>query len=136
MRDEDPEYFAIVAEYRNVAVLEKRGDVRAVWQGQEYLTDGGAYIGWHDAEANEYGAYRMESESDVKEFIDAWHDSPENFNPEYLKRRLLTYKDVYQHLHRQPHQGKVPEYVFDAKAGVFVRVNGARDGQHRHQGLK
>ena len=76
----------------------------------------------------------MECESDVKEFIDAWQDHPDNFNEEYLKRRLLNYKEIYQTLYRKPFEGTVPQYVFDSKAGVFVRVNGVRDGQHRHGG--
>jgi hypothetical protein len=136
VNDDDRQYFAIVAEYRGVAVLEKRGDQRAVWQGQEYFTDGHAYIGWRDDAADEYGAYRMECEGDVKAFIDAWHDDPDNFGEEYRKRLLLSYRDVYQSLHKKPFVGEVPQYVFDSVQGVFVRVNGARDGQHRHQGLK
>ena len=72
----------------------------------------------------------------MKAFIDAWHDDPDCFGPEYHKRRILTYLDVYPMLHGRSFVGKVPQYVFDEKAGVFVRVNGARDGQHRHQGFK
>lgn len=132
---EDREYYAIVAEYRGVAVLEKRGDKRAVWQGQEYFTDGHSYIGWYDASNNEYGAYRMECESDVRDFIDAWCDHPDNFNEDYKSRVLLDYRSVYKSLYKKPFEGEVPQYVFDDQAGVFVRVNGARDGQHRHKGL-
>jgi len=57
MTNDDPEYYAIVAEYRGFAVLEKRGDKRAVWEGQEYFTDGHAYIAWQDDAAGEYGGH-------------------------------------------------------------------------------
>jgi hypothetical protein len=35
---------APVAEYRGVAIIEKRGSVRAIWRGTEYLTDGLTYL--------------------------------------------------------------------------------------------
>ena len=38
------ETFAPVAEYREIAILEKEGEHRAVWYGHEYKTDGYAYL--------------------------------------------------------------------------------------------
>ena len=132
---DDFQYFAPVAEYRNVAVLEKRGDKRAVWQGQEYLTDGKAYVAYRDAATDVRGAFGFESEGDAKTFIDVFHDTPDTIDPNFLKR-LLNYKEVYEALHNTPYIGEVPMYIFNESEGVFVRANGARDGQHRHGGQK
>ena len=128
-----PHQYAIVAEYRGVAILERRGDKRAVWQGQEYFTDGRSYVAWrHD---NRMGSFAFADERDTKSFIDAIKDFPETI-PEEYKRVLMNYREMYQTLMRKSLRGEVPQYVFDETAGVFIMMNGVRDGQHRHKGLK
>lgn len=132
---DDIQYFAPVAEYRNVCVLEKRGEKRAVWQGQEYLTDGKAYVAYRDEATDVRGAFGFENEGDAKIFIDVFHDAPDTIDPKFHKR-LLNYKEVYEALHHTPYIGEVPTYIFSEADGVFVRAKGAPDGQHRHGGLK
>jgi hypothetical protein len=124
-------YYAIVAEYRHVALLEKRGDKPTYWEGTEYFTDGKIYVSWLDENENK-GAYAFGNERDVKAFIDIYTDKPEEIESQYRKK-LLNYEEVYKYLYMRPHVGKVPTYVFDEVAGVFVQVNVLPDGQHRHQ---
>lgn len=132
------DFYAIVAEYRDVALLEKRGSKRAVWQGQEYLTDGMCYVPW--TEGDEHGAFAFNSEREAKVFIDAVLDEPGQIQSKSLNditfENLLTYRDVYQLLYGKPLVGKPPMYAFNGQAGVFVHIEGvAQDGQHRHGGL-
>ena len=42
--EEQNALLAPVAEYKGVAIIEKRGSVRAVWRGIEYFTDGLTYL--------------------------------------------------------------------------------------------
>lgn len=123
-------YYAIVAEYRDVAILEKRGDKRAVWKGKEYFTDGLAYIAY-DGGGDDRGLLGLENELQVKQFIDAFRDHHHEL-PEHFRKPLMTYKQVWQYLYKRPFRGTVPLYVFDEMQGVFTRIDGVRDGQHRH----
>ena len=136
------EQFAIVAEYRNVAVLERAGDVRAVWEGQEYFTDGSTYIFLRAGKAIAFG-----NEKQAKIFIDAVWDFPNELDQnmaqadvgdiaELLKSGMMDYREVYRAIMKKTFEGTVPTYVFDDKSGVFVLVRGVADGQHRHKGWK
>ncbi len=51
------ELLAPVAEYRGVALIERRGDKRTVWKGKQYPTDGGIYL-WKRCDALKDGQHR------------------------------------------------------------------------------
>lgn len=122
------DFYCIIAEYRGAAVLEKRGEKRAVWQGKEYLTDGHVYIPWTNCK--DRGAYVLNSELEAKIFIDGFID---NNNTD---KTLLGYKETHELLCGNPFEGPTPVYIFDEKSRVFVLIRDvAGDGQHRHGGL-
>ena len=128
MSDENKDFYCIIAEYRNVALLEKRGDKRSVWQGKEYFTDGHVYVPWTNG--IDRGAYVLDSELEAKTFIDGFSD---NNNTD---KTLLGYKVVHELLSGKPFVGPTPNYIFDKKSGVFVFIRDvAGDGQHQHGGL-
>ncbi len=62
--------FAPVAEYRGVAILERTGTVRAVWNGSEYRTDGKVYVWFQTEEPAQVGMIEFPTERDVKEVLD------------------------------------------------------------------
>lgn len=125
--------YAIVAEYRSVALLEKAGTVSRFWQGKEYFTDGKTYLFFKTDTAERMGLWAFHNERDAKVFIDSYHDEE---IPDSFQKPLLNYKEMYQVLHQKPHVGEVPVYIFNEETGVFTFFNGVRDGQHRHKGIK
>ena len=147
------EFYAVVAEYRNVAILEKNGDKPRFWQGKQYFTDGLAHLFLMTPNKEEIQGIQFKSERDAKNFIDSVLDSPNSLHEhlqkiavtphdftmvpnfaESLKDSLMNYREAYQLIMRKPYKGKVPTYAFDEKSGAFVLVTGVADGQHRHKG--
>lgn len=127
--------YAIVAEYRGVALLEKAGDVRSVWNGKEYFTDGRTYVFFKSDDAEFMGLWSFDSERVAKAFIECYRDTPEELPADY-QRPLLNYKQMYEVLHRKPYEGEPPIYAFNEEIGAFTLIDGIRDGQHRHKGIK
>lgn len=136
--------FAIVAEYREVALLEKPGNVRSLWDGKERLTDGKTYIFFKSDDPDNLGLWQFNSERDAKSFIDVYRDNhsllPDKSNPltgvPIKSKPLLNYKQAYLKLCHRPWKGEVPKYIFNEELGAFTFFNGVRDGQHRHKGIK
>jgi len=128
------EKYAIVAEYRNVAILERAGNVKSFWEGREYFTDGRTYIFFKAESADLVGRWSFDNERDAKKFIDCARDFPDDV-PEGFRNSALNYKEMYQVLHQKPHKGEVPVYIFNEKIGAFTFFDGVRDGQHHHKGI-
>jgi hypothetical protein len=128
MMQNDASYFAIVAEYRGSAVLEKRGDKRAVWAGQAYYTDGKAYIWFQGGET--VMMLGLANESEAKQFIDAHCDHRATL-PDQYQGNLMGYRQAWEVLNKRRFEGEIPPYVFNEQAGIFTLTSGVRDGQHR-----
>src|SRR6185437_1201687 len=113
------EYFALIADYRNAAVLQKRGTQRMVWEGKEYFTDGKTYVGWKTEK--EKGFFVFDEELHAKEFIDAHRDHIESIS-ENSRMPLMTFREAFYELHQRPMLGDVPNFIFDETHKVFIRL--------------
>ena len=133
--------FIPVAEFQGVAILEKHGSRRSVWNGVEYCTDGKVYFLGH-AEPGMLRVFGLETERDAKEILDDC----------LVGERLLETADGYVPLMSRDEcirllfrddpvamaEGLALETcrIWDEDAGVFVRAGErppwVEDGQHRH----
>jgi hypothetical protein len=117
-----------IAEYRGAVIIEREGNKKAVWQGQEYRTDGYVYLifrpGTTDDFFAEYGGGEeapettdghlaflpLSNERAAKELLDSIPDPTEYFVPHREVCRLL---------------GVAPKenirWDWDEDQGVFVR---------------
>lgn len=68
-----------VAEYRGIALVEMRGEKRAVWRGAEYRTDGRIHLLKRIGDDDAFEVWTLENEKAAKAVIDSMfeHDSPE-----------------------------------------------------------
>lgn len=136
--------FAPVIEYRGVCILEKSGDVRAIWNGQEYRTDGRAYIFVHRYK-NAFEVLCLRNEKDAKDILDHFLIDKRILQLESERLRLLSWKECVQVLCKDdPAEIKKllkagPCRHWDKEAQIFVREGERtpfiRDGQHRHSGF-
>lgn len=117
------EQYAVVAEYKNIAILERKGDKPAIWQGHQYFTDGFIYIAWK--KDGKMGTYSFGNERMAKHFIDdvTSHNDQESFG-------LQDYRQIYEYLYGYQLVGDPPTYQFDEVSGQFVVA--VNDGQYRH----
>lgn len=72
--------FAPVAEYRGIALVERRGEKRAVWRGVEYRVDGNIHLLKTTGSDETIEIWTLESEIAAKAVIDSIFepDSPES----------------------------------------------------------
>jgi len=72
-------FFTPVAEYRGIALVERRGEKRAVWRGVEYRVDGNIHLLKPTGSDETLEIWTLESESAAKAVIDSMFepDSPE-----------------------------------------------------------
>lgn len=135
--------FAPVAEYRGVAILERTGTVRAVWNGSEYRTDGKVYVWFQTEEPAQVGMIEFPTERDVKEVLDVALVGERLLNADTGNRyRLLSRGECIAILCRgDPAMmalalAQEPCRTWDEGAGVFVhegeRPPWLEDGPHRH----
>ena len=134
--------FAPVIEYKGVCILEGSGNLRAVWNGQEYRTDGKVYLFSEEA-PGVVGIIVLPNERDAKEVLDHALVGDRILQVEQNTRfRLFSWEECVQLLCRDdPDQlqealNQTPCRVWDSVAQVFVRVGDhpgfIGDGQHRH----
>lgn len=124
----DRTYCAIVAEYREVAILEKKGDIKKVWKGVEYFTDGKYYA--ISKRGKDLLVISTNTEFEMKGIIDCYYDSPELVKDLFKDSKLLSYKEVWKIIYKNEHKGDVPTYVYDEELKAFISV--IKDGQHQH----
>ncbi len=62
---------APVAEYRGIALVERRGEKRTVWRGVEYRTDGQVHLLKRSAANEKTEIWTLESEKAAKAVIDS-----------------------------------------------------------------
>lgn len=132
----EPDRFAIIADYRGFAVCEKEGNIPKVWEGIKYNTDGFTYLFIETDIPNKAGGVGFHKEVQVKNFIDLYLDNPSAL-PESVKNwKPMTYEQVYLMIHKKPDNGKKPISVFDENKQAFINLAGAKDGQHKFEGIK
>lgn len=135
--------FAPVAEYRGVVILEQTGNVRAVWDGKEYRTDGKVYVWFQADEPGHVGMIEFPTERDVKEVLDAALVGERLLNADQGNvYRLLSREECIAILCRDDPTmmakalTQEPCRIWDEPAGVFVhegeRSPWLEEGQHRH----
>lgn len=73
-------YLAPVAEYRGIALVERRGEKRAAWRGVEYRIDGHVYLLKRSGPDEELETWRLDSEKAAKAVTDSMFEpgSPES----------------------------------------------------------
>lgn len=135
--------FAPVAEYRGVAILGRRGAVRAVWNGNEYGTDCKVYVWFQTDYPNKVGMIEFPTERDVKDVLDhaLVGDRLLQFDSGKVDR-LLSRDECIRILCRDDPAmmalalAQEPCRTWDEGAGVFVhegeRPPWLEDGAHRH----
>jgi hypothetical protein len=114
------QYYAPVAEWLGVALLEKRGRKRASWRGQEYRTDGHIYLmAKHEPGSQRVGFFQvpivagLSCEQLAKEGIE---------NMTVAERsRLASWAEVWCVLEKRDDPPPTPRYAWDDQARVFVR---------------
>ena len=115
------EQYSPVIEYRGVAILERKGNVRAVWNGREYATDGKLHLMFL-SRPDKYGLMSFNSEREAKDFLDVYlaQGSDE-------QRTLLSRPDVLRVLIRDDPEtlkealNREPCRKWDDVAEIFVR---------------
>jgi hypothetical protein len=135
-------YYAPIIEYKGVCILEKRGHVRAVWNGQEYWTDGSVHL-FAEGAPGTINILSVPTERDAKDLLDhaLVGDRLLQLNPD-TRLRLLSWEACVRLLCRDDSKQlrnalkREPCRRWDAVAQVFVREGDRpgfiRDGQHRH----
>jgi hypothetical protein len=134
--------FAPVIEYKGVSILEKHGNFRAVWNGQEYRTDGKAYL-FSEVIPGVVGIIVLPNERDAKAVLDNALVGDRILQVDQNTRfRLFSWEECIRLLCRyDPDQlqealKQTPCRVWDAVAQVFIREGEhpgfIGDGQHRH----
>lgn len=135
-------HYAPVIEYRGICILERQGNVRAVWNGKEYRTDGKAYL-FSEGTPGVVGIIALPNERDAKEVLDHALVGDRVLQVDQNTRfrlfsweecvRLLCSDDPPQLEEALKHK---PCRVWDSLAQVFVREGDhprfIGDGQHRH----
>lgn len=134
--------FAPVIEYKGVGILEREGDVRAVWNGREYRTDGKVYL-FAENSAGLIDIIGLPNERDAKDVLDHALVGDRLLQLDLDTRlRLLSWEECVRLLCRDDQEQfskavkREPCRRWDAVAQVFVREGDRpgfiRDGQHRH----
>jgi hypothetical protein len=116
--------FSPVAEYRGVAILERRGDKRAAWMGKEYQTDGWCYV-FARSGTKDILTLGLPCEREAKEVIDALIAGPVEGMPPV--EDLLSYHQVLKVLdvpseHLEAYRRAELRWRWDDIQGVFVQV--------------
>ena len=128
-------YFAIVAEYRGVAILECSGNKRKFYN-KEYFTDGKSYVFFEEMSKEKISSLGFSKELEVKQFIDVLKDMPQKLPVKFQKSSLLSYLKAWEILHKNKFKGMVPEYNWNEESELFIHFDGVRDGQYRWFGAK
>lgn len=107
---------AIIAEYRNIAVMEAAGNQVKYWNGIKYFTDGKTYIACnHPDDLQQIEIISFNSEIDAKNFIDAVQDDGiEN------QKKFLTYCQMHQIIYKNSLKIIPPTFAFDETKKAFV----------------
>jgi hypothetical protein len=106
-----------IAEYRGVCVLERGGDVRAIWQGREYTTDGSSYVMLKPTPgADVIKLLAFPTERMIKQYLDSGPGS----RGIHL---LCSWAEVHRVVGRSASR-EVPRYRWDDFQGVFVEEVG------------
>lgn len=130
--------YAPVAEYKGVALLEREGSRRAVWDGAEYGTDGNIYIFAKNGLAIEI--LEIPTEQDAKFLLDDRLVGDRLLQiDDDTRLRLLSHVEC-AHLLCSGDPGMLetalsqqPCTEWCDTAGVFIQAGSSvSDGQHRH----
>jgi hypothetical protein len=105
--------FAPVASYRGVAILERTGDKVAVWNGQEYKTDGLTHI-WANLENNGIETLGFPHELVAKYFLDSLTNDQ--------LQKLCTWEEALRFLHVSDPETFQRRFRFDDVSQVFVQI--------------
>jgi hypothetical protein len=113
---------APVAEYRGVALVEKPGDKRTVWEGREYFTDGWIYLMRRGPRRDVCEFIGLPSEAVVKEFLDEQSDAELGSFYSFTEvEKVIGFDEETRRIHAQL------RWEWDDKQQVFVVVRGRTD---------
>jgi hypothetical protein len=125
--------WAVVAEYKGVAILECTGNVPKSYGDHQYTTDGKTYLWLKGGE--QLRTLALESERDVKDYLDTLSDTSGLYSWEEAWQ-LLIRNDPVRAL--ATYEGQLvmrrgTDYEWDEARGHFVLPppKSIRDGQHR-----
>ncbi len=113
---------APVAEYRGVALIERPGDKRTVWEGREYFSDGCIYLMRRSGVKGMCELIGLSSEAIAKEVLDT--------RTETERGQFFSFTEVeevigFDEATRRAHSEL--RWKWDEKQQVFVEVRGRMD---------
>jgi hypothetical protein len=124
--------WAIVAEYKGVAILERPGDVLKVYRDHRY-TDGKTYL-WEKDKDNKdrLGVLMFELERAVKDYLDLLSNTDTLYSWEeawqlFIRNNPAKATPLYE---EQVARRAGLTYRWDERVGQFVLCPETRDGQH------
>ncbi len=124
MDSQSPLPTAPVAEYLGVCILERGGNVKKVWEGQSYTTDGFTYI-CKKEESGKVTLVKFSTERLAKEYIDGLQN----------RQDYYSMREFWKNILREP-VPVVQRYEWDDIGGRFIATSRTQDGIQRRQDMR